>query len=85
MTDHPDSRDPLRSAFENFRRAPRDIVRKIEHSLDDLRRMADGTAQVTVTHYEVTEDEDGVPNGITRRSERVTITAPITNNGKGNR
>jgi hypothetical protein len=79
MNNSDDMRDPLRAVFDDHQRAPRDVVPHAEHSLDDLRRMADGTALVTVTHYELDE------RGVTRHSERVTITAPITNSGKENR
>ena len=72
-----DERDPLRAAFDDHQRPPRDVVpRTVEHSLDDLRLMAHGTAEVTLTHYEVSE------LGVTRHVERVTITEPFF--GKGN-
>ncbi|MBU8810706.1 hypothetical protein KL953_17630 [Mycolicibacterium goodii] len=77
--DH-DMRDPLRAAFTDYRRAPRDVVaRTAEHSLDDLHHMADGASQVTVTHYELGE------HGITRHTEQVTITAPIIHARKEDR
>jgi hypothetical protein len=76
MIDTPDDdRDPLRAAFDNHQRAPREEVPRhtVEHSVDDLRRLADGTATVTLTHYEFGED------GITRHVvENVTITEPFT-------
>lgn len=65
--------DPLRAAFTDHRRAPRDVVPHVKHSLDVLRHLADGTAQVTVTHYQLGE------HGVTRHVERATITAPIIN------
>lgn len=74
--EHQDERDPLRAAFADRQRAPRDVVPHVEHSLDDLRRLADGTAQVTLTHYELGED------GVTSHSELVTITAPFSTSGK---
>ncbi|BBZ34064.1 hypothetical protein [Mycolicibacterium confluentis] len=67
-----DAHDPIQAAFDDYRSAPRDIVpRRVEHSLDDLRLLADGTAQVTVTHYEYNE------HGVTAHSECVGITAPF--------
>jgi hypothetical protein len=70
--EHQDLRDPLRTAFDDYQRAPRDVVpRTVEHTLDDLRLLADGGALVTVTHYELGAD------GITRHSERVTVAAPF--------
>ena len=76
-----DARDPIAAAFADHQRAPRDVVppRHIEHSVDDLHRLADGGAQVTVTHYEMDE------NGITRHSEQITVTAPITGKGSQTR
>jgi hypothetical protein len=74
-----DVRDPIQAAFDDYRRAPRDVVPKVEHSLDDLRLLAGGGAQVTVTHYELGED------GITRHREHVTIAAPFTQSRKENR
>lgn len=66
-------RFPLRAAFEDYRPAPRDIVPRAhaEHAVDDLRRLADGSAQVTVTHYELTEA------GVAEYRETVTIAHPI--------
>lgn len=74
MTDNEDQRDPLRAAFADHQRAPRDVIppRQHGHSVDALRRLADGTTQVQVTHYEMT------PDGITKHTEWVTITQPIT-------
>lgn len=71
--------DPLRAAFDNHQRAPRDIVPHVEHTVDDLRRLADGTAQVQVTHYEMSE------HGITRHTEWATITRPLKNDREENR
>ena len=71
--EHQDVRDPLRAAFADHRRAPRDVVpRHVEHTVDDLRRLVDGTAQVQVTHYEMTGD------GITKHTEWATIAQPFT-------
>lgn len=72
-TDSHDDRDPVRAAFDDYQRAPRDVVPHVEHTVDDLRRLADGAAQVQVTHYEMSE------HGVTRHTEWVTITRPITN------
>lgn len=67
------SRDPIAAAFEQHQRARRDVVpRHAQHSVDDLRRLADGTTQVQVTHYEMTAD------GITKHTEWATVTQPIT-------
>lgn len=64
--------DPIAAAFADYRRAPRDVVpRTVKHSLDALYQMADGTTQVTVTHYEYDE------NGVTRHSETVSIAPPF--------
>ncbi|MGB3483614.1 MAG: hypothetical protein WBB07_15550 [Mycobacterium sp.] len=70
--DNQDGRDPLRAAFTDYRRAPRDVVPCVEHSVDDLQRLADGGATVQITHYSLDE------HGISRHAEHVTITAPIT-------
>lgn len=70
-----DMRDPLRAAFTDHERAPRDVVpRAVEHTVDDLQRLADGTAQVQLTHYEMTAD------GITKHTEWVGIAQPISIN-----
>jgi hypothetical protein len=70
---HQDVRDPLRAAFDDHRRAHPDVVpRHVEHTVDDLRRLADGAAQVQVTHYEMT------PEGITKYTEWATIAQPFT-------
>jgi hypothetical protein len=75
-----DNRDPLRAAFDDHQRAPRDVVpRNVEHSVDDLRRLADGAVQVKVTHYDMNE------SGVTRHTEWATITKPITINREENR
>ncbi|MGE3844118.1 MAG: hypothetical protein AB7I50_21305 [Vicinamibacterales bacterium] len=71
-----DQRDPLRAAFTDHQRAPRDIVPHVEHGAGDLRRLADGTKQVQITHYEMTAD------GITKHAEWATITRPITTEGE---
>lgn len=79
-TDDQDARDPLRAAFDDYQRAPRDIVpRTVEHSVDDLHLLANSDAQVTITHYEVDA------RGVTRHCERVTITAPFIESRKENR
>jgi hypothetical protein len=77
--DQDGGRDPIEAAFADYRRAPRDVVPYAEHSLDDLRLLADGTAQVTVTHYEYDE------NGVTWHSERVGIAAPFINSEREDR
>ena len=71
--------DPLRAAFTDHQRAPRDIVSLVAHGVDDLRRLADGSSTVEVAHYDIDE------HGVTRYTERVTITAPIINARKENR
>jgi hypothetical protein len=77
--DQDGGRDPIEAAFANYRRAPRDVVpRTVVHSLDDLRILADGAAQVTVTHYEYNDD------GVTAHSERVGITAPFIESEREN-
>jgi hypothetical protein len=74
IDDNADGRDPLRAAFDDYQPAPRDVVppARVEHPLDDLRALADGDGNVTVTHYEMT------PEGVTRHVERVGIGAPFT-------
>ncbi len=67
-----DQRDPLRAAFESHQRAPHDVVPPHEHSVDALRRLADGTEQVQISHYEITE------HGVLKHTEWSTITRPIT-------
>lgn len=78
--EHQDVRDPLRAAFDDYRPAPLDVVppRNVEHTIDDLRRLADGTTQVLVTHYEVNE------HGVTRHTEWVSVTQPVTNSEQEN-
>lgn len=71
-----DERDPLRAAFQSYERAPRDVVPRVEHGAEDLRRLADGTTQVEVTHYEMTAD------GITKHTEWATVTRPIDTEGE---
>jgi hypothetical protein len=66
------SRDPLRAAFDSHRRAPRDVVPSVAHSIDDLRHLADGGTKVQVTHYEMSD------SGVTRHTEWTTITSPVT-------
>jgi hypothetical protein len=83
--DGQDVRDPLRAAFDDYQRAPRDVVpRTVEHTVDDLRRLADCGAEVLVTHYEVheetTETGETVIAGIVKRTEWVAVTQPIMNN-----
>jgi hypothetical protein len=74
-TDHPpdDPRDPLAAAFADYQPAPRDVVsrkpRSIADDLTDLAALAG--AMVELAYYEVT------PTGVTRRTERITITEPI--------
>lgn len=72
--DGQDTRDPLRAAFDDHRRAPRDVVpRHVAHSIDDLRQLADGRTAVKVVHYEYDSD------GVTRHESWTTIARPITN------
>ncbi|TLH72960.1 hypothetical protein C1S82_13010 [Mycolicibacterium cosmeticum] len=69
-----DERFPLRAAFEDYRPAPRElpIARPhAGHSVDDLRRLADGSEQVQMSHYEMTEQ------GVTKHTEWVGITRPL--------
>jgi hypothetical protein len=74
------NRDPLRAAFDDHQRAQPDVVpRNVEHSVDDLRRLADGAVQVQVTHYEMNE------SGVTRHTEWATVTQPITTKRGENR
>lgn len=62
--------DPLRAAFDNYCRAPRDIVRR-EPVIDN--KVAELAGQtVELTHHKMTK------KGITARTERLVITAPIT-------
>lgn len=81
MNPDDDSRDPLRAAFTDYTPAPRDVVPRsssstveelhaIQSAVSALIPMADTTQ--AVTHYEMTAD------GITKCTERVTITRPIT-------
>jgi len=80
IDDDQDDRDPIEAAFADHQRAPRDVVpRTVEHTVDDLRQLADGGAQATVTHYDIG------PEGITRHVELVTITAPFTHPREENR
>lgn len=79
--DDQDVRDPMRAAFDDHARAPRDVVphgRSIEHTARLLRRLADGHNVVEVTHYELG------PDGITKHVEKATICAPITTHPKEN-
>lgn len=70
-------RDPLAAAFDSYERAPKDVVPKqVDHTVDDLRRLADGSAQVQVTHYELDE------HGITRHTEWVSIAPPVINTNR---
>lgn len=67
-----DQRDPLRAAFTDHERPPHDVVPHTPtHSVDDLRRLADGTQQVKLSHYELTAD------GITQHIEWITVTRPV--------
>jgi hypothetical protein len=69
--------DPIAAAFDQHRRAPRDVVpRTVNHAVGDVRRLADGAQQVLVTHYETTE------HGVTKHTEWATITQPIINNNR---
>ncbi|MBA4855774.1 hypothetical protein [Nocardia farcinica] len=65
MTD--DHRDPIRAAFEDYRRAPRDVVPRTPLPVDDI---PTGTAEVV--YYEMTGD------GIERITERIHVTTPYT-------
>lgn len=69
MTDH-DGRDPLRAAFLDYQRPPRDVVPASRRSVDDLAALAGTT--VPVTHYELTA------GGVRQYTERIEITKPIT-------
>jgi hypothetical protein len=67
-----DMRDPLRAAFQDRQRPPRDVVplSSSSTSLEEDFGAVAGTTQ-NVTHYEIT------PEGITKHQERLTITRPI--------
>jgi hypothetical protein len=68
------SDDPIAAAFEQYEPAPRDVVpRRVEHTVDDLRRLADGRTAVKVVHYEYGAD------GVTRHESWTTIARPIIN------
>ncbi|MBN3458797.1 hypothetical protein JNN96_32695 [Mycobacterium sp. DSM 3803] len=69
-TDETDARDPLRAAFQDHQRAPRDIVPRSRRSVDDLAALAGNT--VTVRHYELTS------TGVREYTERIEICKPIT-------
>ncbi|KUI00926.1 hypothetical protein AU189_11465 [Mycolicibacterium acapulense] len=78
-SEHPDGRDPIAAAFDDYQRPAADVVPRA-HDLDDelagvvaLDELAGQT--VTVTHYDMT------PDGITQHVETATITAPITPKG----
>ena len=70
MSDESDGRDPLRAAFQDHQRAPRDVVPPIQHDVDDLRALAGTT--VTVRHYELTS------TGVREYTELIEICSPIT-------
>lgn len=71
MTDESDDRDPLRAAFQDHQRAPRDVVPHSQrHDIDDLRALAGST--VTVRHYELTS------TGVREYAEQIEICQPIT-------
>ncbi len=65
-------RDPLRAAFDDYQRPPRDTVPRPAAVIDDLVALANSATQVDVTYYELT------PTGVRRRSERATVTHPLT-------
>jgi hypothetical protein len=73
-------RDPLRAAFDDYERAPRDVVPQrrpdVEHTARLLRRLADGHNVVEITHYDVG------PDGVTKHVEKLTVCAPITSHPK---
>lgn len=73
-----DGPDPMRTAFDDHQRAPRDIVPYTEQPGDDLLRLAADGAPVEVTHYSITG------SGIERHVERITITAPFTRKDTNN-
>lgn len=73
------ARDPIEAAFSEYRRASRDDVLRtvehtVEHTVEDLRRLADGSAQVTITH--------SAPTASHGTATQVTITTPFTRQGK---
>ncbi|WP_280502434.1 hypothetical protein [Nocardia farcinica] len=65
MTD--DTRDPLRAAFEDYQRAPRDVVPREPRPPDDI-----PTGMAEVVYYEMTA------NGVERITEHVHISTPYT-------
>lgn len=73
MSDESDGRDPLRAAFQDHRRAPRDVVPPSRHDIDDLAALAGTT--VVVRHYELTL------TGVREYTKRVEICTPITLKG----
>ncbi|NTY57949.1 hypothetical protein FEG63_00095 [Mycolicibacterium sphagni] len=77
---HPEADDPIARAFTDYQRAPRDVVpHTVHHSIDDLRRLADNTIQVMLTHYEMSDD------GVTKHTEWATVTRPVTIDREENR
>lgn len=66
------NRDPIAAAFDDYQRAPRDVVPHTAHTVDELRDLADGTTQAQITHYEMNK------YGVTQHTEWATITQPFT-------
>lgn len=64
-----DGRDPIAQAFNDYQRAPRDVVPRTVLPVDDLAALAGQT--VTLNHYEIDD------SGITTHTEQITVTAPI--------
>lgn len=75
MTDNDDdTRDPLRAAFADYQRPPPDIVPRRPHGLlDDLVSIAGTMAEIE--YYTFGSD------GVTKHTERTTITEPFTPKG----
>ena len=72
MPEGNDTRDPLRAAFDDYRRAPRDIVPKRPWPVDnnaDLDALAGET--VEFVHYENAVD------GVRRHTQNVIVTKAI--------
>lgn len=75
-TSDPDGRDPILAAFDDYRRVPRELPTRRPTTFDeelDLVELAGQT--VDVTHF-VVDDQ-----GVTRHTERATITHPILPKG----
>lgn len=70
VSDESDGRDPLRAAFQDHQRAPRDIVPHSQRDVEDLRALAGTT--VTVRHYELAS------TGVREYTEQIEVCSPIT-------